>query len=197
MATASRPQEVKFYFDPICPWAWRTSLWMREVAQVRPVQVEWGFLSLDRANRAAGNPPRDVHQQSHLPFRVLALVRREQGNEAVDRLYLALGRARHERKQNLGEPGVVEQALVEAGLDPALLTAAQADSTTEQEIEEEHASIAATGAFGVPTLIIDGARPLYGPVIANVPEGEAAGEMWDRVTWFAEQPDFYELKRPR
>ena len=95
MATVESPQEVRFYFDPICPWAWRTSLWIREVTKVRPVRVCWGFLALDHVNRAAGNPPRERHQQSLQPFRALALARRRGGDAAVDRLYLALGRAFH------------------------------------------------------------------------------------------------------
>ena len=195
MATADNPQEVRFYFDPICPWAWRTSLWIREVRQVRPVRVCWSFLTLDGINRAAGNPPKESHQQSLKSFRVLALARRVGGDAAVDRLYLALGRARHERRQHLGEMAVLEAALDEAGLDRGLLDAALADPSTEEEVQEEHAAIAAAGGFGVPTLVVDGAAPMFGPVIDAVPTGEAAGELWDHVAWLIRQPHFFELKR--
>src|SRR4051812_30035581 len=223
-------QHVQFYFDPICPWAWRTSLWIREVAKVRPIDLEWKFLSLDLANRAAGNPPKEGHLRSWKPMRAMALARRQGGVAAVDRLYLAVGRARHERGQLLDDEEMLAAALDEAELDGGLLAAALGDSTTgqgvrdeemlaaaldeaeldggllaaalgdpttEQEIREEHDGIASAGGFGVPTLVVDGARPLFGPVIDAVPTGEAAGEMWDRVDWLMEHPNFLELKRAR
>ena len=68
---------------------------------------------------------------------------------------------------------------------------------TEAEVRKEHASIAGSGAFGVPTLVVDDAAPLFGPVIDAVPTGEAAGELWDHVTWLLRQPNFLELKRVR
>jgi predicted DsbA family dithiol-disulfide isomerase len=197
MATNGKAQEVQFYFDPICPWAWRTSLWIREAAKVRPIDVRWKFLSLDLVNRAAGNEPKPGHLQSWKPFRAMALARRQGGQEAVDRLYLAIGRARHERQEPLGDEGMIAAALDEAGLDRGLLAAALADASTEQEVREEHAGIAATGGFGVPTLVVDGVKPLFGPVIDDVPEGEAAGELWDRVRWLMDHPNFLELKRAR
>jgi 2-hydroxychromene-2-carboxylate isomerase len=190
-------QQVQFYFDPICPWAWRTSLWIREVAKVRPIDVEWKFLSLDLANRAAGNPPKEGHLRSWKSLRAMALARRQGGDAAVDRLYLAVGRARHERGQLLDDEEMLAAALAEAELDVDLLAAALGDSTTEHEVKEEYAGIASTGGFGVPTLVVDGARPLFGPVIDAVPTGEAAGEMWDRVNWLMEHPNFLELKRAR
>src|SRR5215204_3965061 len=131
-------QQVQFYFDPICPWAWRTSLWIREVAKVRPIDVEWKFLSLDLANRAAGNPPKEGHLRSWKPMRAMALARRQGGVAAVDRLYLAVGRARHERGQLLDDEEMLAGALAEAELDGGLLAAALGDPTTEQEIREEH-----------------------------------------------------------
>jgi 2-hydroxychromene-2-carboxylate isomerase len=190
-------QHVQFYFDPICPWAWRTSLWIREVAKVRPIDVEWKFLSLDLANRAAGNPPKEGHLRSWKPLRAMALARRQGGVAAVDRLYLAVGRARHERGQLLDDEEMLAVALAEAELDGGLLAAALGDPTTEQEIREEHDGIARAGGFGVPTLVVDEARPLFGPVIDAVPTGEAAGEMWDHVDWLMEHPNFLELKRAR
>src|SRR2546428_302065 len=100
----TQKQAVDFYFDPICPWAWRTSLWIREVAKVRPIDVEWKFLSLDLANRAAGNPPKEGHLRSWKPLRAMALARRQGGDAAGDRLYLAVGRARPERRRRTPEP---------------------------------------------------------------------------------------------
>jgi 2-hydroxychromene-2-carboxylate isomerase len=197
MANASGTQAVKLYFDPICPWAWRTSLWLREARQVRPLQLAWGFFSLAEVNRAAGNPPRERHQQSATPFRIMALARRQHGPDAVDRLYLAFGRAHHERQQNIGQPDVIAAVLAEAGFDRGLHDAALADASIVQELQDEHAALAARGAFGVPTLETDGAAPLHGPIIDRVPTGEAAGELWDHTAWLLAQPHVYEFKRAR
>jgi hypothetical protein len=38
---------------------------------------------------------------------------------------------------------------------------------------------------------------IFGPVINAIPEGEAAGELWDRVRWLIEHNEFFELKRTR
>ena len=197
MASAAPAQEIKLYFDPICPWAWRTSLWLREARQVRPLDVSWGFFSLAEVNRAAGNPPKERHQQSTTPFRIMALARRQHGAEAVDRLYLAFGRAHHDRQQNIGEPDVIAAVLDEVGLDRGIQDAALADASLERELLDEHAALVARGAFGVPTLETPGAGLLYGPVIDRVPDGEAAGELWDHTAWLLAQPHVYEFKRAR
>ena len=190
--------DLKFYFDPACPWAWRTALWVREVQQMRPLQVQWKLFSLTEIHRgddvpAAEQPPTDP------VMRALVQARRQGGNEAVERLYLALGRARHERRENLKNEGVVEAALEEAGLPRSLLRQALDDPSTEQEALAEHReSVEEFGAFGVPWLIL-GSRSfgLFGPVISEVPRGDAALALWDHVAWLLEQPHFYELKRER
>jgi predicted DsbA family dithiol-disulfide isomerase len=200
----SRPEPattevVAFYFDPACPWAWRAADWMRQVRQVRPVEVRWRFFSLEEINK--GDRTVDwEHGRSAPVLRVLALVRRLHGNDAVDRFYAALGRARFERNQPLDDPAVVEAALEEAGLDRGLRAAALADPSTRDEVLAEHAAVVQhVDAFGVPTLVLDdGQGPgIFGPVISAVPQGEAAGELWDRVVWLMRQPMFYELKRTR
>jgi 2-hydroxychromene-2-carboxylate isomerase len=197
MTSASTPQEIKFYFDPICPWAWRASLWLREARQYRPLRVSWGFFSLDAINRAAGNPPKPRHQHSLTPFRIMALARRQEGDDAVDRLYLGFGRAHHERQQDIGQPDAIVSVLDEAGFDRGLLDAALADPTVEQELAQEHAALAGKGAFGVPTLEMAGMAPMYGPIIDRVPTGDAAGELWDHTAWLLAQPHIYEFKRAR
>ena len=166
---------------------------------MRPVEVRWRFFSLEEVNK--GDKTVDWDNGRSAPIlRVFALVRRQHGEEAVDRFYQALARARFEREQQFADPGVCEAALEEAGLDPSLKAAALADPTTRDEVLAEHTTLVGKdGSFGVPTLVLDnGDGPgIFGPVIKPVPEGEAAGELWDRVLWLARQPGFFELKRAR
>jgi 2-hydroxychromene-2-carboxylate isomerase len=193
-------KQLFFYFDPICPWAWRASLWIREVAKVRPIKISWDFLSLAAAN-AGKDSLQQVHSQSETAFRTMALARRLGGNEAVDKLYLALGYARHDRKEELNDPRTIEAALTEAGLDTSLLSQALEDLSTLEIVQNSHSYIMERKGFGVPTLVLkDGDREspaMFGPVISKVPEGEEAGQLWDRVEWLMWQPDFFELKRNR
>ena len=38
--------DLHFYFDPVCPFAWMTSKWVRMVATERDYRVDWRFISL-------------------------------------------------------------------------------------------------------------------------------------------------------
>ena len=173
---------------------------MRQVRQVRPVEVRWRFFSLEVVNKKEDQTVDWEGGRSAPVLRVLAHVRRQQGNDAVDRLYDALAQARFVRDEKLDDPAVVEAALVAAGLDRGLRAAALADASTREEVEAEHAAIVESrGAFGVPHLVLEnGDGPdLFGPVIDPVPQGEAAGELWDRLVWLMRQPGFFEVKRTR
>ncbi|HZT97494.1 MAG TPA: DsbA family protein [Chloroflexota bacterium] len=186
-----------FYLDPICPWAYRTSLWIREARKVRPIEIEWKFLSLRAVNEGTENL-KDAHSMSQNAFRLMALARREHGEEAVDRLYETIGRARHEERQDIGDVDVLKRATQEAGFDPELVDRALADESTLDEVQTDHQSGVECGAFGVPTIQLNGeCGGFFGPVISEVPEGEAAGRLWDHFAWFANEPSFYEIKRVR
>ena len=41
---------VRFYFDPVCPFCWLTSKWLRTVAPQRDLTVDWRFISLRLLN---------------------------------------------------------------------------------------------------------------------------------------------------
>ena len=45
---------VDFHFDVMCPWAYQTSRWMREVRDLTGLEVRWRFFSLEEINRQEG-----------------------------------------------------------------------------------------------------------------------------------------------
>jgi len=196
---AATPTKIYFHFDPTCPLAWRTALWIREARNVRPVDVTWRFFSLEVINRKEGTEPNYQSGNSWAALRTLALAQRQGGNEAVEKVYLALGVASHGRKESIREPEGVRAALQTAGLDAALVDAALADESTIQDVLTDHEeAVQRYRAFGVPTIAIEGLDVgFYGPIIQFVPRGKDAGELWDYTAWALQQPNLFELKRDR
>ena len=167
---------------------------------MRPVEVHWKLFCLEEVNKKEGDEVDWENGRSAPVLRVLALIRRQHGHDAVDRFYDAIAQARFVRDETINQPEVIEAALKAAGLDTGLRAAALADPSTREEVAAEHAEVVAKqGAFGVPTLVLreDQKSGIFGPVIDAVPEGEAAGELWDHVKSLARQQNFFELKRSR
>ena len=50
MSETNTSVKVDFHFDVMCPWAYQTSLWMREVSERRDIEVNWRFFSLEEIN---------------------------------------------------------------------------------------------------------------------------------------------------
>ncbi|HEV2660666.1 MAG TPA: DsbA family protein [Ktedonobacteraceae bacterium] len=195
---ATTPVRIHFHFDPSCPLAWRTALWMREVRQVRPVTIEWRFFSLEVVNRKKGTEP-DYVSNGWTALRTLALARQQKGNEAVEKLYVALGDAQHGHKKSIREREGVEACAERAGLGKAFVEAALNDESTIQDVLNDHQeAVKRYHAFGVPTIALEGSNVgYYGPIINTVPRGEEAAELWDYTAWALTQPNIFELKRDR
>src|SRR5262249_35048692 len=47
-------ERIEFHFDPMCPWAYQTSKWIRSVRDQVDIEIDWRFLSLEEINRAEG-----------------------------------------------------------------------------------------------------------------------------------------------
>jgi len=201
MATkeTTSPTRINFHFEPSCPLAWRTALWIREVRKTRPVDVNWRFFSLEVVNRKEGVVPDFQKDGSWAAERTLALAHRQGGNDAVERLYLTLGAAQHGRRESIKQLEVIRAAAKQADLNPSIVDEALADESTINDVLADHEeAVRRYRAFGVPTIAIEGLDVgFYGPIIQFVPRGEEAGEMWDHMAWALRQPNLFELKRDR
>jgi hypothetical protein len=206
---SGRAADLHFWFDPVCPFAWLTSTWVREVARRRDLAVEWRLISLRLLNRhvdyAAQFPPgyEAGHTAGLRLLRVAARARADHGPAALDPLYAAMGARIFEseqvpEKEHRGRQEFVEPILATAGL-PAGLADALDDEGLDAEIQAEtDEALRLTGKdVGTPILQFDppDGAAFFGPVISRLPTGTDAVELWDHVVGLARFPGFAELKR--
>jgi protein-disulfide isomerase-like protein with CxxC motif len=195
-----RAEPVRFHFDPICPWCYQTLRWIRRLAELGVVEVDWAVFSLAMANAGNLETRAKRHDRSERALRTVVAVREQHGREAVGEFYAQLGRRVHERGEPLDEPATIEAALVDAGLDPELCEKAMSDDGTQHAVEAEHqALVERTRSFGVPTLVLDGGEgpAMFGPVISTMPSDDDAVELWRHTSWLIRYQAFAELKRDR
>lgn len=191
-------ERIGFHFDVMCPWAYQTSVWIRDVRSQNGLAIDWRFFSLEEINRTEGKKHPWEREWSYgwSMMRVAALLRRSSMNDC-DRFYEVAGRALHVEGRKPHRPEVAAELLREIGLDPGLVDAAIADPTTHDDVKADHDEVVSHGGFGVPTLVFADGSHLYGPVITPAPLGEDALALWDLVQSTRRFPHLYELKRPK
>jgi hypothetical protein len=203
--------DINFYFDPVCPFAWLTSKWVRTVSGLREYQVDWRFISLRIVNA-------DVDYDSHFPpdyeaghtaglrlLRMIARTRAEHGRAAVGPLYEAIGSrvfdapdAAELGAAQRGTRELVEPLLRQVGL-PVDLADALDDATWDTQPRAETAEALSLTGKDVGTPIIHFQPPhgtaFFGPVISRLPDAVDAERLWDHVVGLASFPGFAEFKR--
>ena len=203
--------DIRFYFDPVCPFAWMTSKWVRMVAAQRDYRVDWRFISLRLINSHLdyGSHFPAGYEEGHTSglrlLRVAARARAEHGRAAVGPFYETVSAqifdapgAAELTPAVRGSRAFAEPLLVQAGL-PAGLADALDDPTWDEEIRAEGEEALALTGKDVGTPIIHFSPPrgtaLFGPVISRLPGPEDAVRLWDHVIALAAFPGFAELKR--
>lgn len=193
-----QPAAIDFHFDVMCPFAYQTSRWIREVANLTGLQVNWRFFSLEEVNRVEGKKHPWEREWSYgwSMMRIGALLRR-QSMAAVDAWYERAARALHVEGHKPHEKAVARHLLAEIGFAPELVDDAIADPTTSDEVLADHRRVIDAGGYGVPTLFFPDGQCLFGPVLIDPPEGDAALRLWEAVLAWTEFPHLYELQRPK
>jgi Mycothiol-dependent nitroreductase Rv2466c len=190
---AEHGSSIEVWVDSSCPWAWQTARWMIDLRDQGIVQIEWHLFSLE-VN--ASEPDSDFwaenrrHGEAHT---ALMLAMREGGPTAFERLYLAIGHRLHDLRDEVS-PDTFRGAVADAGM-PDILEHAADDPTLVDDVLASHKLARDRSVFGVPTIVIEDSKPLFGPIISLAPLGEEASTWWEHVSWLITRPDFFEMKR--
>src|ERR1035438_4541291 len=106
----------------MCPYAYQTSLWMREVRDTAGIDVRWQFFSLEEINRVEGKKHPWEREWSYgwSLMRIAGLLRRGDMAE-LDAWYGSIGAALPRDGRKPHDPQVAGQLLLDIGLSPSLL----------------------------------------------------------------------------
>jgi hypothetical protein len=207
--------DVELFFDPVCPFCWVTSRWLRQVERLADVRVGWRFISLARLNDRPGaydDKPDSypaLHAQGHELLRVAAAAREQQGPECVGPLYEAMGEQLWETPADgirdvddlleVQSRGIdLEATLAAAGLSTDLAGARHETGWDDVIAAETDDALTRVGDdVGTPILSFDppDGPAFFGPVISDNPSDDEALRYWDALTTLAEMPGFAEVKR--
>jgi 2-hydroxychromene-2-carboxylate isomerase len=191
-------KSVDLWVDPLCPWAWMTSRWLLEAAQVREFEVNFHVMSLAVLNEGRDLSPEYVEllAKSWGPVRVLIAAEERHGNKVIEPLYSAMGTRRHLQDQKDFDK-LITDALNDVGLEADLAEAATSTEFDDALRASHHQGMDPVGYdVGTPVIHV-GDVAFFGPVVTPAPKGEAAGKLYDGVVLVASTPGFYELKRSR
>jgi 2-hydroxychromene-2-carboxylate isomerase len=175
---------------------------MIDVGRHKEIQVNWKFFSLKLINKdhdvQAGY--KKLHEVGLKALRVAAAVRREFGNNGVEKIYTAMGACYHHDEGDIDEPSALAEILQSCGL-PTRLAFAAGNKSLDEDIQADMAqAIAKAGTdVGVPQIVLDGGKGpgFFGPVMSPAPTGEEAVKFWDAIIAAGSLPGFFELKRTR
>lgn len=190
--------EATYFFDPACPFTWRTSRWLVGVAPERGVTLHWRAFSLAILN--GDNVPDQYKPMMAASSRALRLVealRAEHRDAMIATFYTELGTRTHVAGVPITDD-LVNAAAEAAGIpDPK---AVLDDPSWDETVRESHefAFGSAGPGIGSPVLLIEGAaRGVHGPILGETPGPEESLAIWDAVVPLARSGTFFELKRGR
>ena len=196
--------EIDFFFDPMCPWAYQTSLWIREVRRLNDLHINWRFFSLEEINRPDGkkHPWERALAYGWSPLRVAARLRR-QDMALCDAWYKACGKALHTDGRKPHDPEIARELLIAIGAKADDWDLALSDETTNDEVKADHFyATEKLAAFGVPILLFppgetQSEKTVFGPVVVPAPMGDEALALWDLTVAYTRVNGLYEMKTPK
>lgn len=191
---------VRFWVDPICPWCWTTSQWIRRIVDEKDLEITWEPISLFVKNDV--QPDNSAYERvgwTHGLLRVMESVRAAGHEDRLGDLYTEYGRRIHHDGERNWDAALALEAV---GLDASHATAATDEAWDIPLLERMNEGLALVGDE-VGTPIIAFTRPdgrevaTFGPVITRAPAHDDALALWDAFVTLTSLDEFWELKRTR
>jgi 2-hydroxychromene-2-carboxylate isomerase len=191
--------DIDFWFDPACPFCWRTSRWLLAVAPHRDATIHWRSISLLEKNGGADKVPEQFRERvvaTHRMLRVVERLRARGENELIERFYTEVGTQIHHDQVDAQDVDVAG-ILGTLGADPSLAAALDDEALDGAIRASMSEALSRTGEDVGTPLVGIGGRVHFGPVVAPVPTGEEALALFDAWHTLVGLSSFWELKRGR
>ncbi|MCU0490825.1 MAG: DsbA family protein [Chloroflexaceae bacterium] len=208
---SAQPISITFYFDYLCPFAYRTVQWISQVQEQLGdgLSVNWKYFSLEQINTPADSdwkvweqdegytrPNGSPEYRSLLAFWAAEAVR-QQGPALFLRFHHALYHARHRDKLDFANREGIAAVAASVGVDMERFNQDFHDRGMLEALRESHEQARAQyQAFGVPTICFDAENAIYLKLMEVPPADDAVAlfhELHQSITarrWLAE------VKRP-
>jgi predicted DsbA family dithiol-disulfide isomerase len=191
--------EFELYYDYLCPFVYRASLLLANVAAERPTDVRWRYFSLTQVNSkeegwTAWAAPAAEKVRGRLAFKAAEAARRQ---DRFASFHASLLTARHQDRLDIDDPKVVAQVAEESGLDLERFRRDLDDPAILDALARDHKYAVGThGVFGTPTLVFPNGASAY-IRLAEAPTGADALQLFDSLLAIAaDEPRVLEIKRP-
>lgn len=188
---------VDFFFDPGCPWTWRTAQWLRQVATSEKLEVRWRSFLLELLLDGQPVPAAfaDSARLSRVALRIVEALHAGGDGDRVAEFYQYLGAAIHDH----GVPAsvaLVTDTATALGIDAAPADDPRWDDAITASFTE--ARQLTGGEVGSPVLALGQPRQgIFGPVLTRPVAADEAVRLWRGVRALVEIGAFSELKRAR
>jgi predicted DsbA family dithiol-disulfide isomerase len=191
--------EFELYYDYLCPFVYRASLLLANVAAERAIDIQWRYFSLAQVNSkeegwTAWDAPAAEKVRGRLAFKAAEAARRQ---DRLDPFHANLLAARHQDRLDVDDAKVVEQVAEESGLELERFRRDLADPSILEALARDHRhAVAAHGVFGTPTFVFANGASAY-IRLADAPSGAGALRLFDSLLAVAaDEPRVLEIKRP-
>ena len=191
-------ERIELFFDPGCPWTWKTAQWLRRTG----VPVEWRAFRLELG--IEGPVPgtwATAARGSQLALRLVEHLAASGRHTDTDLFYAAVGERVHEGLQPMSAD-LVRSVAGDLGLGPDAVSALDDDGLdgAVRAAYDDAVSLVGPG-LGSPVLAVtfaDGRRRgVFGPIVTAPLDEPDALRLWDAIVTALSIDALAELKRAR